>query len=384
MAVERGGPRVKSAAAIALAGLAALAVAMGIGRFAFTPLLPMMQHDRGLTLAQGGWLASANYLGYFLGALYAMRSRLPPARAIMGSLLVIAVCTLGAAATGQFAVLLVLRLLPGIASALVLVHVSAWALEALAAARRPDLGGAVFSGVGVGIVCAGVVCAVLVAMAATSTAAWIALGVIATIATAGIAPVVRGAGDAARGSAHAAPHASLWPYWRLIFAHAAFGFGYIIPATFLPVMARHALGDSPLFGWAWPVFGTAAAISTLACTRLASRISVRATWAASLVVMALGVGCPVVLHGLAGIVVAALAVGATFMSATMLAMLEARRIAAGAARPLMAAMTTAFALGQIAGPLAATGTTVESGFGSVLVMAAGPLIVAAYLLARGR
>jgi len=382
--VDRGGPRRKSAATIALAGLTALAVAMGIGRFAFTPLLPMMQHDRGLTLGEGGWLASANYLGYLVGALYAMRSRLPAARAIMGSLLVIAACTIGAAATSHFALLLVLRLLPGIASALVLVYVSAWALEALAAAQRPDLGGAVFSGVGVGIVCAGVVCAMLVAMAATSAAAWIALGVIASIATAGIAPVVRGAGEAARSPAHAAAHAPLRPYWQLIFAHAAFGFGYIIPATFLPVMARHALGDSPLFGWAWPVFGTAAAVSTLACARLASRISARTTWAASLVVMALGVACPVVLHGLGGIVIAALAVGATFMSATMLAMLEARRVAGDAARPLMAAMTTAFALGQIAGPLAATGTTVESGFGGVLVMAALQLIAAAYLLARGR
>ena len=52
-----------------LAGLLALAVAMGIGRFAFTPVLPMMQADLGLSLAQGSWLASANYLGYLLGAL---------------------------------------------------------------------------------------------------------------------------------------------------------------------------------------------------------------------------------------------------------------------------------------------------------------------------
>src|SRR2546430_13524654 len=62
---------------VALAGLAALAVAMGIGRFAFTPLLPMMQDDAGISLAQGGYLASANYLGYLAGALLAMR----PARA---------------------------------------------------------------------------------------------------------------------------------------------------------------------------------------------------------------------------------------------------------------------------------------------------------------
>ena len=62
---------------VAFAGLAALAVAMGIGRFAFTPMLPMMQDDAGVSLAQGGYLASANYLGYLAGALWAMR----PARA---------------------------------------------------------------------------------------------------------------------------------------------------------------------------------------------------------------------------------------------------------------------------------------------------------------
>src|SRR3546814_16415570 len=59
------------AASLAFSGLVALAVAMGIGRFAFTPLLPMMQNDAGLALTQGGWLASANYLGYLIGALAA-------------------------------------------------------------------------------------------------------------------------------------------------------------------------------------------------------------------------------------------------------------------------------------------------------------------------
>ena len=40
-----------------------LAAAMGIGRFAFTPLMPLMQAHSGLSLAQGGWLAAANYAG---------------------------------------------------------------------------------------------------------------------------------------------------------------------------------------------------------------------------------------------------------------------------------------------------------------------------------
>ena len=56
--------------AIAIAGAVALAVAMGIGRFAFTPLLPMMLADGVIDLAAASWLASANYLGYLAGALF--------------------------------------------------------------------------------------------------------------------------------------------------------------------------------------------------------------------------------------------------------------------------------------------------------------------------
>ena len=58
--------------AIALAGMASLGVAMGIGRFAFTPILPMMLADGVLDLAAASWLASANYLGYLVGALLCM------------------------------------------------------------------------------------------------------------------------------------------------------------------------------------------------------------------------------------------------------------------------------------------------------------------------
>ena len=57
---------------IALAGMAALASAMGIGRFAFTPLLPMMLHDGVIDIAAGSWLATANYFGYLAGALLYM------------------------------------------------------------------------------------------------------------------------------------------------------------------------------------------------------------------------------------------------------------------------------------------------------------------------
>lgn len=59
---------------IALAGLLSLAVAVGIGRFTFIPLLPMMLHDGVASLPQASALATANYFGYWVGAiLYALQ-----------------------------------------------------------------------------------------------------------------------------------------------------------------------------------------------------------------------------------------------------------------------------------------------------------------------
>src|SRR5436190_9975215 len=109
---------------VAVAGLAALAVAMGVGRFAFTPILPMMQEDAGLSVAAGGWLASANYLGYLVGALFAMRLSLPAAYVIRSSLVAIGLVTLLMGFTDSFVAWIALRACAGIASAWVLIFVS--------------------------------------------------------------------------------------------------------------------------------------------------------------------------------------------------------------------------------------------------------------------
>ena len=90
---------------IALAGLAALAIAMGIGRFAFTPLLPMMLGDAGLTVAQGGWLASANYLGYLAGGLSAVALGRHPAGMIRVGLAAVSLSTIAMGFSASLAAL---------------------------------------------------------------------------------------------------------------------------------------------------------------------------------------------------------------------------------------------------------------------------------------
>lgn len=388
--LERRPRQPASALTKALAGAAALAVAMGIGRFAFTPVLPMMLQDAGLSLASGRWLASANYLGYLIGALSAMRLLVPPERAIRAGLAVIALATLAMGGVDSVALWLVLRLLAGVASAWVLISVSAWCMDALALYQRPFLNSLVFAGVGGGIAAAGLLCIGLTQWQAGSAHAWAALGLLALGVTALIwrffahddGEAARSTASSAALAAPAVPAALVWhaDALRLVLCYGVFGFGYIIPATFLPVMARNALQGSAAFAWSWPVFGMAAALSALMVATLVRRWGNRRVWQFCHMVMAAGIVLPLWSQGLPGILAAALCVGGTFIVITLVALQEARRVAGPGARMLIAAMTSAFAAGQIVGPLTVGAAAGGGGFASGLMLAAVLLTASALLL----
>ena len=375
-------PRQPAAMPIALAGLAALAISQGIGRFAMTPILPMMQQE-GLSLAEGGWLAAANYLGYLAGALSTIWLNMRASLAIRAALLAIALATLAMGLVDGFVVWLALRALAGVASGWVLVLVSAWALERLAELQRPQLGGVLYAGVGTGVAIAGVACLVVMQLGASADAAWIALGVVA-LAMAGTiwAPLAFEKNPHAQAGGGTRPPSA---GWLLILCYGAYGFGYIVPATFLPAMARQILADPLAFGSAWPVLGTAAALSTLVAAKLGASTQPRRVWIASMLVMALGVAAPLIVPGLAGILISAILVGATFVTITLAGMQEARRLYGAQARPVMAAMTSAFAVGQLVGPiLIALLEKLPHGFTLVLLAATACLVAGAVALAAAR
>jgi predicted MFS family arabinose efflux permease len=357
---------------------------MGIGRFAFTPILPMMQQDAGVSIAAGAWLAAANYVGYLVGALSVVFVPIPAPTAIRAGLVTIGVTTLAMGLHDAFAGWLVLRTLAGIASAWVLVSTSAWSLERLQPLRRPMLESTVFAGVGAGIALAGAACLAFMRLATTSAQAWIVFGVGSLVVTVIIWPVF-GRANRAVASAPRGPRPRLvWDAERLglTLCYGAFGFGYIIPATFLPVMARQAIRDPAVFGLSWPLFGAAAVLSTLLAGRIRRRMSNRGLWIASHLVMALAVALPVIRPGVAATLLAAVGVGGTFLVVTMVGMQEAREVAGPAATGLMAAMTSAFALGQIVGPLGASYLHGADGnFSAALLVACAALVISAALLA---
>jgi MFS family permease len=327
---------------------------------------------------QGGYLAAANYAGYFIGALLAVR---PAAThvAIRGALIAISVATLAMGLVHGLLLWALLRALAGVASAFALVHVSSWCLREFASARKPLFGAMVFSGVGFGIVLAGGLCLALMSLRATSAQAWVVLGLVSAAITALVWPVF------AEGRVHERK-ASAPPRWtaeglRLVLCYGAFGFAYIIPATYVPLMANQVIADPAVFGWAWPAFGAAAAASTLIAGSLLRIVGERRLWASAALVMAAGVAAPTALAGLAGILAAALLVGGSFMVITMAAMQEARRVAGSHAARLMAAMTASFAAGQIAGPLVVSYFVhTEAGLAAALVFASALVALSAIAL----
>jgi MFS family permease len=339
-----------SATSAATVGLLALASAIGIGRFSLTPVLPLMQNDMGLTLAQGGWLATGNYLGYLVGALICMAFAPRPARAIRWGLICVAVLTLAMGLGGSSPLWFALRFSAGIASAFVLVGVSAWAMPILARHSRERWSGVVFAGVGIGIVFAGLVGLAAGLGAWGSRSTWIVMGVVAAalafflwwpLATNAVRTEMAGSGISG------VP--------RRAFVAAAcyglFGYGYIIPATFLPALARGYIDDPMVFGWVWPVFGIAAAISTLAAARFGHRLAPRRLWTLAQWVLVTGVLAPVVSLNVVTLLIAAICVGGTFMVITMAGIREVLRIGGPQASRAVGMMTAAFAVGQIAAPL---------------------------------
>lgn len=337
--------------AVGLAGLLSLAVAMGIGRFAFTPMLPLMVQAGQIDVAGGGWLAAANYAGYLVGALTVARTGWSATRLAAIGLLATAVLCAVMAIAGPVAWWALLRFLAGVASAWAFVATNLWCLAALARGGPNAWSSAFYAGVGLGIALAGLHCLLGASLGWAVGSLWLQLGGLALLM---VLPVlfVLGRLPALPEVAASSLRAGAAPGSRgLIVSYALLGFGYILPATFLPVLAREVVQDARLFGLAWPVFGLMAAASTLVAAGLLRRASRLQVWSISHALMAAGVLLPSL--WLAGWTVAlsALLVGGTFIVATLAGVQEVRARAPGDATALVGRMTAAFAIGQIAGPV---------------------------------
>jgi hypothetical protein len=351
---------------VALASAVSLAVAMGIGRFAFTPLLPMMLHDGVIDLRSASWLASANYLGYLAGALlctfqpwiWARATRLPP---IDGPWLVRAGLVATAVLTLAMALPLprlwpLLRFAAGVASALVFVYTSGWCLSQLARLQATALGGVMYAGPGAGIVVSGLFASAMVAWHWQASSGWLIFGALAFALTALVWRVFR-AGSGPQPVAGARPgsteaggaHGRAEVAWLAI-AYGLAGFGYIVTATFLPVIARASLPLSQWLDMFWPIFGLGVVTGSLLAARLRVSGDLRPMLIGSYCLQATGIAVSIVRPSLAGFAVGSLMLGLPFTAITFFAMQEVRRLRPALAASFMGLLTAMYGIGQIVGP----------------------------------
>jgi predicted MFS family arabinose efflux permease len=371
----------RGAISAALGGLLAIAAGIGVGRFVYTPILPPMIEALGLSKSQAGLIASANFLGYLIGALLAALPGLPGSRRrwVLAALAVSVSTTAAMAFADTMLSFLALRMVGGAASALVLVIASTLVLEHLAEAGRGGLSSLHFAGVGTGIAASAALVAGLLALGQSWRILWLASGVMSAAALIAAAVLLPGPGITQRQAGAARPRTTFDPRLRrLIVAYGLYGFGYIITGTFLVAIVRGTPSIRALEPVIWVAFGLAAAPSVALWSRIAASIGIPRTFALACVVEAAGVLASVVWPSAVGIFAAAILVGGTFVAITALGLIRARELTSGDPRPAIALMTGAFGLGQIIGPYFAG--IVSDRLGSFLVpsiTAAAALLVAA-------
>jgi MFS family permease len=356
---------------------AALAAAMGVGRFVYTPILPLMHTQAGLSAEAGANLATANYAGYLVGALAGILAPvLVRSRAVLRACLLLLTGTLAAMPlTLSTTVWSLLRLAAGVASALVFVVAAGSLLDHLRE-HPPHLSGWAFGGVGGGIALSGLLVLAVRPVADWRTAWWAAAVLAALLAAASWnlrpeqAPVA-----VPGGLGGARPRTHRW-FAALFVSYTLEGVGYIIAGTFLVA----AVGQgSP--GWvgsgAWVLVGLAAVPSAALWARPGRRWSRPGLLCTALVVQAVGIALPALVGGTAAALGSAVLFGATFIGVSTLAL----ALGAHLRFPRSVALLTAgYSVGQILGPLVVA-PLLHHGYHRALLPAA--LVVLAAAAAAG-
>jgi MFS family permease len=336
------------AAGIVVPAAAAMAVGMGVGRFVYTPILPLMTARAGLSPQWGAAIATANYAGYLAGAMAGVAApALLRSQAVYRSSLIVVVTTLALmpvlTSDARWAAL---RFVAGCASALIFM-VAASALLTGLRAHGQHLVGHGFGGVGAGIAASGVL--VLVLRHGTWQDSWWSAAVLGAVLSTAAWPLRPSVTDDDGTDRGAGPAGRRW-FTSLLLAYTLEGVGYIIAGTFL-VAAIDQTASTTLGSSAWIIVGVAAVPSAALWAGL-SRVWSRPTLlAVALGAQAVGIALPALVGGTTAALVSAVLFGATFLGVATVALATGAHLRTPRA---VAILTTGYSVGQIAGPVLVT------------------------------
>jgi predicted MFS family arabinose efflux permease len=338
-----------------LAALCASLVGIGLARFAYTPLLPALIGAGWFTPSAAAYLGAANLAGYLAGALLApsMATRAGPVLMLRAMMALATAAFFACAVPLSFTWYFLWRFAAGVAGGVLMALAAPTVLPHVPPARRGLAGGAIFTGVGLGIAASGTLVPLLLGWGLVQT--WIGLGVIALVLTL-VAwpawPAQPGAGEVARSHVATPPPRPGRTLVALYGEYALNAFGLVPHMVFLvDFVARGLHAGLEAGGRYWVVFGIGAMLGPVLAGALADRIGFRRALRLAFAVQALGIGLLAVSATPGSLLVSALVIGAFVPGIVPLTLGRVHELAPADAPARTAAWsraTAAFALGQAA------------------------------------
>lgn len=368
---------------VILAGICALVLTVGIARFAYTPLLPIMQQQADLSPLAGGWLATANYMGYISGAvLAAMTSDLHRKFVFYRVGLILAVLsTLAMGMTQNLGMWVVLRYISGFSSTAGLLLASGLIMNWLIRHQYKSELGLHFTGLGLGIVVSGVAVA-LMSSHTSWDQQWLYLGMIGLTL---LIPAWLWLPHPAQAQMYTATPQAVPPSSRtmmlLIAAYFCAGFGYVVSATFIVAI----LEKFPVFAgkgsWAWVIVGLAAMPSTFVWDRIETWLGQSAALLLAYGLQIVAIILPALSQDLWVNLFGAMLYGGTFVGIVSLMLSIVGRYFPANPAKAMARLTVSYGIAQILAPVI-TGylVTITHSYQSPLFIAAAFMIIGMYLI----
>ena len=371
--------------AVIAGGILLLVIAMGISRFAFTPILPFMRIDENLSFAQGGFLASSNYIGYFVGALGAGFIYRAKKNFLLVNVVVNVLSIILMGFIESYAIWIVLRFIAGLTGGYIFVLTSSIVMDYLAAHLLTRWSGFVFSGIGLGIALSGLLVPFFEARVYWQ-GSWIGLGLLSTLFLVTTLFLWRHLTVQNYSAPPKTEHTSIWHGFMpwLIVAYGLEGLGYIITGTFLVDIIYNIEALRSYAGYSWVVVGLAAIPSAPIWMQLMTRFSTISMMAIAYALQIIGMLLPVISQSVWSVLLSAFLYGFTFVGLVTMSTGYARQLFPKQSAYVVSMLTTFYAFGQIIGPVIAgrLETHFES-FKAPLLFAGGTVTVALIILLIG-
>ena len=343
--------KTNNVAILILTGTAALTIAVGIGRFSYTPILPYMISELNLTTTEAGLIASSNYLGYLLGSLIPIFPQFPKnIRSIFIYSIFISIISLFAMGlTNTFEVFILIRFIHGIFSAFVLILGTSLIVSHVQKKGKIFLGTAHFSGVGLGMALSAIVVSYLGFLNFTWDELWFSIGILAIMLSFQIIKFTPIQKAEVKYNLKSKNKTSLG-FSLITISYGLYGFGYVAFGTFISTMSRLTPGLEKTEPYVWFVVGVTGIPSVFFWNWFGSKIGNDIGLFLANLILGLGVLFSVLINNEFGIFISCILFGLSFVPITSMCLLEGQERFSGSFIVSTAILTFSFSIGQMIGP----------------------------------